>query len=183
MNLPPDLLPLWERIKGQFRGTPEERSRAFLEYVEGHDGEAIAACQAEADRKVAALLATADAIAPGAPEVPQASPQNLGDGSGPFLVWSKRGVAVRTDAPRYYIEGGETFAYWRGAGAFVVAGDGRVKDGSQGAARVRVAPAPLAAALGRVDAQIERLQAERAALLERCASDLPHANLGTKPPF
>jgi hypothetical protein len=37
-NLEPYLLPLWERIKGSLRGTPEERYEAFMQYVHDHPG-------------------------------------------------------------------------------------------------------------------------------------------------
>lgn len=48
-NLAPDLLPLWQRVRGQFSGTPHQRWEAFARYVEEHPDEVDAACQDAAD--------------------------------------------------------------------------------------------------------------------------------------
>ena len=63
-NLPPELIPLWERIKGQFHGTPEERYQQFMAYVQDHPGEEMAAVQSESDAKLDALIAQRMAGAP-----------------------------------------------------------------------------------------------------------------------
>lgn len=56
-SIPSDLLPLWDRTKLQFRGTPETRVEAFMQYAhDAGDGEAIDAVQDEADRKLAAMI-------------------------------------------------------------------------------------------------------------------------------
>ena len=56
VNVPADLLPLWERTKLQFRGTPEERLEAFLAYAHDHEGEGVAALADEADAKLEAMI-------------------------------------------------------------------------------------------------------------------------------
>lgn len=56
VNLPPDLLPLWNRVKYQFKGTPAKRLREFLEYAHNHGGEGIDALQGEADKKLQKML-------------------------------------------------------------------------------------------------------------------------------
>lgn len=38
-NIPSDLLPLWRQERSRFRGTPHERSEAFLEWAETDEGE------------------------------------------------------------------------------------------------------------------------------------------------
>jgi RadC-like JAB domain-containing protein len=48
-NLDPALVPLWTRMSGQFRGTPEQRYDAFMQYVHDHPGEENEALQAGAD--------------------------------------------------------------------------------------------------------------------------------------
>lgn len=56
VNIPPDLLPLWDRTKGQFRGTPHERYEAFMEYAEAHPRDAADALSEESDRKLGELV-------------------------------------------------------------------------------------------------------------------------------
>jgi DNA repair protein RadC len=48
-NLDPSLVPLWERLKGQFRGTPEQRYEQFTQYVHDHPDEQMGALQQDAD--------------------------------------------------------------------------------------------------------------------------------------
>jgi hypothetical protein len=55
-NIPPEALPLWHRIGGQFRGTPHERFEAFGQYVEEHPGEVQSAQQDEADAQLEAAM-------------------------------------------------------------------------------------------------------------------------------
>ena len=38
-NIEPELLPLWHRVRGQFRGSPHERFEAFMEYAETDEGQ------------------------------------------------------------------------------------------------------------------------------------------------
>jgi hypothetical protein len=38
-NIPSELVPLWRRERGRFRGSPHERSEAFLEWAETDEGE------------------------------------------------------------------------------------------------------------------------------------------------
>jgi hypothetical protein len=64
VNLDPSLWPLWDRIGGQFRGTPEEREAEFLEYVHDHPGESVVSQQADADKKLDDLIAQRLAGAP-----------------------------------------------------------------------------------------------------------------------
>lgn len=40
-NLSPELLPLWNREKGRFKGPPHRRFEQFLEYVEAHPGDVL----------------------------------------------------------------------------------------------------------------------------------------------
>ena len=48
-NISPEMLPLWERTRALFHGTPHHRWEQFTEYVEAHPGEVDAACQSAAD--------------------------------------------------------------------------------------------------------------------------------------
>ena len=48
-NLDPSLVPLWTRLKDSFRGTPEERYEALMQYVHDHPGEETEALQSGAD--------------------------------------------------------------------------------------------------------------------------------------
>ncbi len=58
VNIPADLLPLWERVKGGIRGeTPHARFEALMAYAEAHESEAIEAMAEDADRKIEAMLA------------------------------------------------------------------------------------------------------------------------------
>jgi hypothetical protein len=56
-NIPAGQIALWNRVKGQFRGSMEQRTRGFKQYVHDHPREAHAALQAHADRKVEAMTA------------------------------------------------------------------------------------------------------------------------------
>jgi hypothetical protein len=55
-NLDPVLLPLWERTKGMFRGTPHERYEQFMQYVHDHPSEVVKASQDAADAWLDAQL-------------------------------------------------------------------------------------------------------------------------------
>ncbi len=57
VNLSADLLPLWERTKLQFKGTPSERLEAFLAYAHDHEDAGIEAVMDEADAKLEAMIA------------------------------------------------------------------------------------------------------------------------------
>lgn len=57
VNIPPDLLPLWRRVKRSFVGSSHERFLAFMEYAEEHDREVTTALSDDADRALEALLA------------------------------------------------------------------------------------------------------------------------------
>jgi len=58
VNLEPHLLPLWRRVKGGLAGdTPHARLEAFQRYAHEHEGEDMAAMQAEADAKLERMLA------------------------------------------------------------------------------------------------------------------------------
>src|ERR1700722_16479554 len=56
-NLDPALVPLWTRTGSSFRGAPEERYEAFIEYVHDHPGEETEALQAGADSGLDAEVA------------------------------------------------------------------------------------------------------------------------------
>ena len=56
-NISAGQVALWNRVKGQFRGSMEQRTRGFKQYVHDHPREANAALQDHADRKVAAMTA------------------------------------------------------------------------------------------------------------------------------
>lgn len=57
VNLPPDFLPLWSRIKTQFRGSAQEREEAFLKYAYEHAGEVEHAIDLEAEATLAGEIA------------------------------------------------------------------------------------------------------------------------------
>jgi hypothetical protein len=173
VNLPPELLPLWERIQTAFRGSPDQRQRAFLQYVHEHPGEQIASIQAAADATLARLVAER-AARQDAPPATAPAPRM-------FLVRSKRGAQLRADLPRYYDEHGQTVAYWRGAGAFVVGADGMLEDA--GGARVRSLDATAVRQLQDLDEQIAGLQRQRDALVARIETECPRVHVGGKAPF
>jgi len=55
-NLPADLVPLFERVKRQIKGSEREsRTEAFLKYAEENEAEVIAAIQERAEREIARL--------------------------------------------------------------------------------------------------------------------------------
>jgi hypothetical protein len=56
VNLPPHLHTLWNKLKLQFKGTPEERMKNFLEYVEENPGEDMAGLQDAADKALNKLI-------------------------------------------------------------------------------------------------------------------------------
>ena len=72
-NLDPSLVPLWQRIGGQFRGSPEQRYSDFMQYVHEHPEEGIAATQEESDAKLERLIRQREAGAGRrrAPEQPE----------------------------------------------------------------------------------------------------------------
>lgn len=54
-NIPADLIPLFERVRRQIKGSARKtRTEAFLEYVESHPREQYAAVEDEVDRMIAA---------------------------------------------------------------------------------------------------------------------------------
>lgn len=56
-NIPAELAPLWEKVKGRMRGTPRKsRTEAFLEYAESHAAEILAASEHEADVRLEELV-------------------------------------------------------------------------------------------------------------------------------
>jgi hypothetical protein len=55
-NIPSYLIPLWNRVKLNFRGSPEERAEQFLHYAHEHEGEGIEAISEEADKKLEAMI-------------------------------------------------------------------------------------------------------------------------------
>jgi hypothetical protein len=52
VNIPPEHLALWERVKASIRGTPHQRWQRFTEYVEEHPGEAMRAVVDQVDECV-----------------------------------------------------------------------------------------------------------------------------------
>jgi 3'-phosphoadenosine 5'-phosphosulfate sulfotransferase (PAPS reductase)/FAD synthetase len=59
VNIPPEILPLWDRVKGKVQGvTPHARYEAFLRYAGEHENEVLEALQLAADAKLEAWLAT-----------------------------------------------------------------------------------------------------------------------------
>ncbi len=55
-NIPPDLVPLFERVKRQIKGSDREtRTESFLRYAEENPGEVAAAIGREAEREIARL--------------------------------------------------------------------------------------------------------------------------------
>ena len=57
VNVPDELLSLWNRTKLQFSGTPEERLEAFLAYAHDHEDEGIEALADDADARLDAMIA------------------------------------------------------------------------------------------------------------------------------
>ena len=57
VNLPADMLPLWEKAKGQFKGSPDERREAFLQFAHDQgDGAVIEALIDASDARLAGML-------------------------------------------------------------------------------------------------------------------------------
>jgi hypothetical protein len=55
-NIPPELVGLWERVKGRVRGSDRKsRTEAFLEYAESHPSEVLAALDDRTDAVIAEL--------------------------------------------------------------------------------------------------------------------------------
>jgi putative nucleotidyltransferase with HDIG domain len=54
-NIPPEYHGLWNKLKSQFKGTPDQRAEQFMEYVEEHPDENIDWLQSHADREVAKM--------------------------------------------------------------------------------------------------------------------------------
>jgi len=54
-NIPREYWLTWEKLKGKFRGTPDQRAEQFMEYLEEHPGEDDEIAQQYADREVAKL--------------------------------------------------------------------------------------------------------------------------------
>lgn len=60
-NIPAELVPLWERVKGRMKDRPKKtRTEAFLEYAESHADEILRASEHEADRRLEELLEERD---------------------------------------------------------------------------------------------------------------------------
>ena len=70
-NISPEMLPLWERTRALFHGTPHHRWEQFTEYVEAHPGEVDAACQSAADAWLDRWLGTVPDV--DTPEVPDSA--------------------------------------------------------------------------------------------------------------
>jgi hypothetical protein len=66
VNLPADFLPLWDRIKLNFKGTPEQRAESFLHYAHEHGSEVEWAVEEEAcaklEREIAGYQARAERL-------------------------------------------------------------------------------------------------------------------------
>jgi hypothetical protein len=57
VNLPADMLPLWERTKAQFKGTPDERRDAFLQFAHDQgDGAVIEALIDASEARLTGML-------------------------------------------------------------------------------------------------------------------------------
>lgn len=57
-NLPPELVGVWDRVKGRIQGSARRtRTEAFLEWVQEHPEDVIQHQEHEAEREVAALVA------------------------------------------------------------------------------------------------------------------------------
>ena len=55
-NIPPDLVPLWDRVKGRIKGSDRKsRTEAFLQYAEEHPGEVFAVIDTRTDAVIAEL--------------------------------------------------------------------------------------------------------------------------------
>jgi len=55
-NIPDDLIPLWNKTKLNFRGSPEKRAEKFIAYAHDHENESLDATIDEADRKLEAMI-------------------------------------------------------------------------------------------------------------------------------
>jgi len=54
-NIPSEYHGLWNKLKNQFKGTPDERAEQFMEYIEEHPYENDAWLQENADREIAQM--------------------------------------------------------------------------------------------------------------------------------
>lgn len=55
-NIPSDLVPLWERVKGRIKGGDRKsRTEAFLQYAEEHPGEVYAVIESRTDELIAEM--------------------------------------------------------------------------------------------------------------------------------
>lgn len=53
-NIPPELAPMWERVKGRIKGSDRRsRTEAFLQYAEEHPGEVFATIESDTDAMIA----------------------------------------------------------------------------------------------------------------------------------
>ena len=60
-NIPPELAPLWERVKGSIRASSRRsRTEAFLQYVEENPRAAVEAVEETSERRLLELLAKRD---------------------------------------------------------------------------------------------------------------------------
>ena len=57
-NIPEELVPLWEKVKGRMKDGPRKsRTEAFLQYAQEHPHEILASAEHETDVRLAELLA------------------------------------------------------------------------------------------------------------------------------
>lgn len=55
-NIPDALIPLWEKTKLNFQGSPEKRAEKFVHYAHEHEDESMEAVIDESDRKLEAMI-------------------------------------------------------------------------------------------------------------------------------
>jgi hypothetical protein len=93
----PALLPLWNRVKGRFKGSPHERYQRFLEYAEEHPDEVTESVQESSDAKLDALIRayneTPQVVANPARRIPRMARRN------PMLTEEEKAIAIE-DAER-----------------------------------------------------------------------------------
>jgi len=56
VNIPAELLPLWNRTKARFKGTPHQRYERFMHYAEAHPDEAVQAVERISAKKLKTLI-------------------------------------------------------------------------------------------------------------------------------
>lgn len=55
-NLPPHLIPLWDKRKMLGTGSVDQRTEAFLQYAHDHESEAMVALEESAEKKLEAMI-------------------------------------------------------------------------------------------------------------------------------